>query len=315
MTAYDREEQIERYLAGTMTLEEVASFERLMADNAEVAEEVALQRRINETLKNRESIQFRERLQRIREQRRQNTPAESRNPTLRQVLWVVLVAAFLILAWKFIWPAIQPHAAPVPGDQPGILPGEPAKTPVDTALQAAKTNEGLPGESPNSGGVESADQNKLIALARAGFEPLSYQLKGSEENDQSFEGTLVNAANALEQGNYDVAIRLSESFKPGDKDYWPAKEIAAHACFYKGDYEGSIRRFEEMAGNLPASLAEKLEGNLLLAYLAAGNINTQGCRTLLSKIENDPWHPFHKKAIELARNAGLHSTRINPPQK
>ena len=273
------EEQIERYLGGALPPEEKSEFERRLAAEPELAARVERRRHILETFRNKPGNEFHKNLQNIRRRKAQKR-------IFRYLLWGILAFFTLFIARMAFGPrppATLPPATVTPPDDSSAR----MKTPATNTTR------------PKSASAPDTSRGKKIALAQANFDPLSYRLRGSGAARTATQ--FDEAARALETDHYKDAIRLADAIAPTDSAYWPAREIAAHACFYSGDYDGAILRFGELNSHLPASLAEKVEGNLYLSYLAADKAESAGARALRRKILNDAWHPFHRKMREIEK--------------
>lgn len=310
MNAHEQAEQIERYLEGAMLEAEKAAFERQLAEDAALAKEVMLQRRIHEALRDKRGSDFRERLRHIRRERERYSSMSMKKAVYQWGLLAILLAVSIFLIWKFAWPVQSPTPSPPVQPQPKEQqdapknPDEPMATTKDEVPTAA-----MPDPPKN------ISRERRLALVKEMFNPLSFKPRGDSQQRFTHYGVLAPAIEAFVKEDYNVTMELLERVKKGDKNYLLAQEIAAHACFLKEDFECAIFHFEQATGGLPENMAEQLEGNLLLAYLAADSMDTQRGRTLFSIIKNKPTHPFYTKTLELEEKMKAYSIKTKEPQK
>lgn len=130
-----RQEQIEQYLAGTLSGSALQSFEQALAENPELAAELALHRKTQAFLEDQETLEFRKNLQNISTQ---SNPRESARILVRLFLLTLIVLLTWLLYQKTRKPAVP--SPPVPEEQAiENLEQESSIPPQDTFEQLERT--------------------------------------------------------------------------------------------------------------------------------------------------------------------------------
>ena len=109
---------------------------------------------------------------------------------------------------------------------------------------------------------------------------------------------VLPAALAFDSSDFRRAAMLTTHFKKENPGYMQARTIAAHAAFNLGEYGQAAAIFREII-NSSGGADNREEGYLLLSLLAEGKMQTPEFRSLLKKIREDKWHPFHEKSLKI----------------
>ncbi len=107
---------------------------------------------------------------------------------------------------------------------------------------------------------------------------------------------LTKGTTAMQNGEYAQAISLFESVSEADPYYLTAQYFLGHALYLTGQYQLAEDKFATVSNSNDLRYTEAAQWYSLLCCLA----RNADCRTLLTKLTDDPGHPYHAQALEIS---------------
>lgn len=288
----DHTEEIERYLEDEMPLAERQMFEQRLGEDAALAEEFALQKKMYQALSDRQALAFRQKLKAIRFERA-NAQKKRLPPKLKPLLILLAVMACSLVVWQ-----IARRLIPV---TPQTIEEAPERFPPPVQPQA-KT-EATPSAAPPPPRPDKSPQ-KLALLAQKYYQehfssPIATGNLKSGDHVQ-----LDSISTAFQNKDYQSVLRIAETMSPDAPNYNTAIWTAAHAAFIEGNctlallYSSKISALKNKENKLTTK-ARDAELLLLLTYLKCGQIDDPAYQKLLKKCKDDVLHPAHQLAKDI----------------
>ncbi|MCB0581669.1 MAG: hypothetical protein KDD10_20480 [Phaeodactylibacter sp.] len=281
--------KIEDFLDGKLPPGEAAAFEREVAADPSLAEQVKLHRF------EREGMDYLVEEDLIRKLKAWEThPPEEKPPKKNNGLkWGLgLLAAIVAAAFFFLYPGPDPDSG-APADtapqeeQPGSLPSQ-----GEGPVAGAENRFSLP--SPGQ------PKTELQALSHSSYvfpDNLGQGLRsGGGENGSP----LAAGRRALASGQAGQAILEFRDIGPGQSpaEYELAEEYLAHAYYLAGQYDNAARIFRSIAGQSALLTRERAQWFLLLSLVPEYGRNKAEVDALLGEMMA-PGHNFSAEAQKL----------------
>ncbi|MBK9335587.1 MAG: hypothetical protein IPM98_02940 [Lewinellaceae bacterium] len=309
-----RFDQIERYLQGKMTAEELYTFEAEIAADPELAALVRqhrLERHGLELLVERDLLSKMQAWDRETELFQQIQP---RRAVVRPMTWVLRAAAVLTLAALGYWllrdTATTPEPAPIVRTKPEIkprvptvrkrhqpiprrdevLPEEPVSDMARQDLPPAPIEEMQPDGTPD-----------YAALADEFYRERDFVLPKGSKGGQSGSAAYNQALKNFQDGKYnDVVSNIKPVPAPAsDADAVQQKELLALSQYQSRQYTAAAATFQEIAGIGRQPYAQRAEWGLTLALLQQMPAQKGAFYRALTDILRDPEHLFYNRARQL----------------
>lgn len=292
MSEFKYSERIDAYLEGSMSTDERQRFEADLLSNEDLQAEFDASRAAQNAV---EFMAFQGMLSRIKKEPPTKPIGNLANLNNNR-FWLVFVLiglASIVLFWVFLPSGkkeIEQGQQGVPSDSTHLQ--KELQTPEIDSLSLNPIPVITPKKEVTT--PVPSHSEKYIALAKSVYEsePVTFaNMRGSQplpKNDPVFP-----AAKSFDDGQFEQALKLASDFNKGDAGYLQAREIAAHGNFKLGYYEKAAVIFQEVI-KASGDAGERLEGYLLLSWLAAGKSQTASYKSLLNKIQKEPFHPAHE---------------------
>jgi tetratricopeptide (TPR) repeat protein len=309
-----RFDQIERYLQGKMTAEELHTFEVELAADPELAALVRqhrVERHGLELLVERDLLGKMQAWDRETELFQQLQP---RRAVVRPMTWLLRAAAVLTLAALGYWllrdDTTSPEPAPIVQTKPEIKPRVPSVRKRQQAIP--RRDESIPGESTDELArqelppapieeMTSGDDPDYAALADEFFRERDFVLpkgsKGGVTGSTAYNQALKN----FQDGKYnDVVSKVNPNLAPDTgTDAIQQKELLALAHYQSNRYAEAAATFREIAASGKQPYAQRAEWGLTLAMLQQMPAQKGAFYRALTDILRDPEHLFYSQAKRL----------------
>lgn len=306
MREQERFYKIEAYLSGELPEAERQDFERQVENDPALALEVEMHRLEHDAMNVLVEREIRGKMQ-AWAQEGQEVPKPKR------YRWVWLVAALtgLLLFLWLIWDAGHRDAPPQP-EMPSLedtsSAGEPARP--GSADPSAPTGTtpvpNLPGkteEQPKGGekdgrqdapavAEENPEKGEYIALVMELYDKpqMPSQQRGGGD------GAWRQVRQAYKSGNTREAIRLLQDLSAQDLS---VQQWLGHLNFQEQEFGKAAEAFEKIMQSGGQGLAEEVDFELSLCYLAQGGPDSTPFRELLRKMLTEDGHKSYERAKEL----------------
>ncbi len=330
--------KIEAYLEGSMPEPERQAFEQTLAQDAELATQVKLQRferdamelLVEEDLRSDMKTWKREML----ESYAANNPDNIRRLRLRRRRYLAIAASFLVIvtAAALLWlkpferntqdiaandtPTSQRQNPQVPNINPELAEEEeqPIAQITDPQRKGTEEEETEPSQAQQEEQVKENISTPIIpnnlqpqvqtapqvATQNNTLELATQNFDDSYLRQQNTEGneTLAALVNTYSEGKYGESAKLAGEFK---SPYPLGQEFLAASLFKQGEYLKAQQTYNNLM-RLSVSdkgLRERTEWNLLLTYLALDQTNYRDFDSLMSRIRENKAHQFFDEADAL----------------
>jgi len=311
-------EYISEYVKGQLPDELRQDFEAALAQDTELAADVALERELIEAMQESDVLDLRAKLQASAS----SSPDEPNSPTGpglgSWIAGIVLIVALLVGGF-FLFNTLMPkqNTSPNPETTPPAettqpnsnvspqpeIPSEqkniesPIQPPVEQRPKPAEQGPTKPIAEEGSS-VDAQNQNYL-AMAQQRYEQQPYTITLRGEPATSTEERMLQAEQAYLRGDYPEVIELLQTPVEGYQS--SSNKLKAHALFRTGQYAEAATAFESLRSGFYKYDAEWY---LLLCQLAQLPAKEAAFRELLTNITENKGHAFHQKALELQDELG-----------
>jgi len=295
MTEQELFDKIEAYLRRRLPEAEREAFERQIAENPALAEEVEMHHFEHEAME--VLVEQRTRAKMAKWAAEASPP--DRTPPWR---WMLPgLAAVALLTALFLWwrPATMPPAS----EQ--RVPSSPAEPAMEAPRSSESAEETAPIAPTREPAAEEASPTAVPPPVAESVPPepaylaLATELYGDPEVFSTVRSQ--NAADQLrddfEAGNYAAVVAALREALPEDL---PAQQLLGHAYFRMGRYADAASAFDQVLQGDDPALAEEVDYYYLLAQLAQGRQDTPAFAEGLQRLLDDPDHPYYLQARELA---------------
>lgn len=298
------QEKLEKYVRGLLPTAELAAFEREIAENPSLQQQVRLHRLAVESTE----YLLREKVRQQAKAWLAETPKTPQKKTIRGGRIVLLL---LIIIGPLIGIGIYRllhNTSPAP-----ILPE--TKTSEPKSEQPVAENSSPSSPAPTSPPIEknptkpskTQSQPVLASLYQLPRNLSEGVLKSAETAPQP-DGPLRAGILAFQSGDYDNAIRAFGAIKQENAPlmYALAQEWLAHSWFTKGlktgDYTQAARLFEaRVAQNTQDAAQDQAEWYWTLSLYGNYAQNKKKVNELLQKITADEYHTYREKAADFLK--------------
>lgn len=299
-------DKIEDYLRGKFSLEEIEAFEREIAHDNSLAEEVKKHRFERMGLEFLLEQDLRDKME---VWKTEEPPRSGWNFRWLQWIFMFIVAASIGLFFylnnrsdlTIKEESATRNQAPVqnePGNSETRLPVTPQKPVAETKGEDKSTNRRT--------NASDKPDTEYIALAEALYtlpEQFGSKLKGG--NDTEERSILDAGINAFLKGAYKDAIQKLNAIQPDDGAafYEFARELLAHAYFKEKQYPLASDIFQRIVNtNYPPAIHDRAEWYLLLSLLPDYDNNRQVVDQLIQKMINPgSYHNYAESALNLQK--------------
>jgi hypothetical protein len=314
MDKLDLFEKVEDYLRNRLPPEAHRAFEAEMAQNPELAEEVALHRTLMDATGEKDVMDLRELMERAYAQQFAGkglektdlgssggavSPASGMTVSYRRIYQWAAAASVLLVAAAGIWWATKENPAATVASTPEPVINDTSTVP-------------LPGQKPGIAGTGEAEtaaprptqpdpQRRYMAMANDYYRSPEFSniRKGEGVNTDSLP-PLERAKRAFTDHRYQQVVLLLQ--QPDPAVLQQATYLRGHAFFNLKNYGAAARDFRTLMEQ-ESMEADDATWYLLLSTLAQKGAKDSSFQMQLKKIMDDDGHPFHAKAKEL--NAAL----------
>jgi hypothetical protein len=289
MSELELSEQIEDYLKNRLSPEARQAFETRLANDPDLAEELALHRDLMAATPPKDVLELRHLmeaayLQHIENQAKKSDSGWSFKINNRTRLAAAASVALVVTAGIWWWQrSPTPQFVEVPPIQIDTTKIAEKTTPIDTPIEKPPVE--IPPSAP-----------AYAAAARSLYDQSPYTpgtLMGSETPDESL---LQKATDAYAKNRFGEAVQLLDTLPTAGRT--DALKLRAHARFRLGRYAQAAGDFEELTRSF--SYRNDAEWHLLLCHAARLPKTKAAYEALLAKV-SAPGHPFEQKALELKK--------------
>lgn len=325
-------QKIEAYLDRSMTEAERSAFEQDIAQDAQLATQVELQRFERDAMELLVEEDLRTDMKTWKKEMLQDYAAKNpdniRRLKVRRMRFLAIAASFLVLlaAAALFWfqpftqdqPAIAANESKDQASEPSTITPDiteedeqPIAQLTDPQRKGNEKEEATPpAQVQKEEKIESpiiqdnlqpqiqmapkvATQNNTLELATQNFEDAYLRRQSTEENE-----TLAALVKSYTEGNYEEAAKLAAAFKA---PYPLGQEFLAAAYFKQGEYLKAQQTYNNLMrlSLEDKGLRERTEWNLLLTYLALDQTNYVEFDRLMSRIRGNENHQFFDEADAL----------------
>ncbi len=313
MYKHPKHREIEAYLTGQLSKEETAAFEKVLAKNEELANEVKLQQLEHHAMDRMLETDLQSKMKSW-----DHTPPPNPfdNKTIGTDLakstswiwWVIGAVLFSGLFW-FLFRPTQPDVIP---ESPDIEPKEETAPPLDqkeetkplekkpnidyAEAKESQKEEKINIEKPSTNKVipqKKEDPYRLLALGNY-KEPDHLVSTIKSEKTDTKKTSFEKAAIAFGEKRYQDAGTLLGTYQPDEES--TVQYLRGHINFKLENYNNSITYFQAVAENDFAPDVLEAEWYLLLSYLARGAQSKSDFETLAEKLATDKYFPKQKEA-------------------
>ena len=291
-------QQIQQYLNGALSGADQSDFERRLADDPALMQEVELQRLEKQVENELVARSFRDQMQRMDEQYPPTLPRRF-SGSVQWLFWAGLIAAVGFGIWWFR-----------SSNEPGQKESESLPQTMDTLAQLPdSTSSGsgspqklppaLPEKKPNTSPAETPPPYRQIALAYF-FESVNQLTESARGNDNVEESgnSLQDADQYYQKGELLKAIAIMQNLADENPDASRLHLILGKLYFEAGNFPQAIAILQPI-GERNSLHSSEARWNLLLSYLATYDSHQKDYEALLAKIIADPGHFGREWAIAL----------------
>lgn len=310
-------EYISEYVKGQLPEELRQDFEAALAQDAELAEDVALERELIEAMQESDILELRAKLK-ASAATAPDKPDQPGPDVRNWIIWIVLILALLVGGF-FLFNTFLPKQTTVPAPEmnsPGeTTPAESEAAPPPATPKAPKSIQS-PIQPPVEQGPSPTEQapaapiaeqttpipaqhNNYLAMAQQRYEQQPYTITLRGEPATSNEERMLKAEQAYLKGDYEAVADLLATPVEGYRSN--SNKLKAHALFRTGKYAEAATSFETLRSGFYKYDAEWY---LLLCQLAQLPASEAAFQQLLTSISENPSHAFHQKALELKKALG-----------
>lgn len=295
-------DQIEAFLNGHLTGDELEVMKNAIANDPELAQEIELRRLEFEVSEALIAQNIRDQIHRLR------TP-EAAPPTpvsgfkFRGLLW--MIAGLLSIAAISIYWCNRPITQIVPALEPSTPPGQDQKPPVLQGDPVPQANQDQNPSDPKPV-VKTPTSNpasRQLAIATELYVKPDLTLRGaSPVAGDAYE----LAFTAFENEEYKAAIDALQNFPATDPRWMRALTLRAHAQYNLKRFAQASQTFSTISDSKILPWSEEADWYVLLALLADGKANTAAFRSRLETLNAVEGHPYADEGQDVKRRLRDH---------
>ncbi len=329
-------DDIERYLRGKMAAAERAGFERAMSADPALTEQVAQQRFERLAL---EVLVEDDLLAKMRgwEQETAVLTATVRRPSFwrsNRVVWSAAASIALLLTGWWAWNEFSTPTGGAPMAQETKTPKKTTPTKPGTRSDAPVANRsgkstpsderyvpydpGAP-ERPTVAATErpTAPQTSTTpttaepttvdydAMATVYYRDNDFMGPGSgSATAKGGDASYQRALRAFQEGRYGESVTTLRPAVPQTSADWKTRELFGHSLYKEGRLDEAYVAFREVSASGAAPYAQRADWAMVLTLLRQMPNRSALFSRALSKITDDPGHPYHTRAKQLAKDIG-----------
>ncbi len=297
MSFSDQYNDIERYIRGELSGEALEAFERQLQEDAELAQEVRLNKELEQALKDQDAIAFRRQLTAISSEMATSSGLVKAKRLPEWAFWFATLGAILLIFW-LIWPD-KPRNAHTPGEE---------KEKSDTSFQAPAekiiaSKETDKKRSPETNTTEEKRivkpyEQEYLALAESFYSPYSVSSLRKDQKNELAGSAFELARQAYIDKKWELVIQILDH--PEQDLRTESLKLRSHALFQLRQFEKAAEDFKELSDGF-SFYKYDAEWNQLLCYLALMPEKTVAFEALLHKILDNADHPFREKALKIQK--------------
>lgn len=292
-------EKIEDYIKGRLSEEEREAFDKEIASDPDLAEEVALHRDMIQATGEREILDFRSKMEKIGVQ---SLPPPSQNSAWKRWRITGFLTVVFLFAFGVVWWFNRASEAENPNEKPDQeeVPNQsapPSAAPPTIPIAEGDEKESKPvqsGDQPKSQKKkESVPDPRFIAMANELYKQQPYEIiLRNVPNAQGNVSLLQKAEEAYKNKNYPETINLLS--KPVEGYVSESTKLRAHAYFRLGQFARAAEDFQSLTNG---RYKYDAEWYLLLSYLPRLPETQKEVDALIGQITQVESHSFREKVL------------------